>query len=301
MITLVRHNIFTWIALTITLITTGKGCNEFGINQDSRPYNSRYSDNSKSHSSQNDRRDKASNGKNTYRKDKKKYEMPAKIKGKPEKIIYRDSYVLSFNTTTLCPNYVAWYLTGERLKGGVKRTNEFLPDPDIEQQYRVDPNDYFSSGYDRGHMCPAADNRYSIDAMNESFYMSNMCPQNHSLNSGDWNDLEMLCRNWAKDYEAGVYIACGPIFKTDTPRTIGRGKKRISVPDAFFKVVFMNGKKPKAIGFIYPNNAGNYDVRHYAKSVDDVERITGIDFFTNVPKSTQDKMESVCNPAEWGI
>ena len=104
------------------------------------------------------------------------------------------------------------------------------------------------SGYDRGHMAPAADMKWSKQAMEESFYMSNICPQNPNLNRGDWNDLEEKSRQWAKKYGA-VYIACGPIYDTKRPKRIGNNK--VAVPHAFYKVILINDKKNTASHRIY--------------------------------------------------
>ena len=132
-------------------------------------------------------------------------ELPSRLTDRPERIIRHEAYTCSFNTSNLTPNYVAWCLTSERVKGYTKRTDFFDGDPKIESKYRVQHSDYSRSRYDRGHMCPAADNRQSYTAMTESFYMTNICPQNHALNVGAWNDLEIQCRTWAVNY-GKVYI-----------------------------------------------------------------------------------------------
>ena len=138
-------------------------------------------------------------------------------------------------------------------------------------------------------MCPAGDNKWNRDAMNETFLFTNICPQVHGLNAGAWNDLELACRSWARKY-GDVYIACGPIYE-GTPRTIGRN--RVAVPTAFFKVILcMRGQgAPKSIGFIYPNASTSRKMFSYAMSVDEVERRTGIDFFTNLEDNTEETVE----------
>ena len=137
--------------------------------------------------------------------------------------------------------------------------------------------------------------------MDESFCMTNICPQNHNLNTGAWNDLEMQCRSWAKNYGT-LYICCGPIFDSPNPKTIGRRQGlKIAVPDRFFKVVLALGRVPKAIGFIYPNRACDGDMRDYAVSVDKVEKETGMDFFYQLEDKQEKELERVCNPASWGI
>ena len=169
------------------------------------------------------------------------------------------------------------------------RTNKFLPDPDVRGA-KAYTGDYTKSGYDRGHMAPAADMKWNKQAMEESFYMSNICPQNPNLNRGDWNDLEEKSRQWAKKYGA-VYIACGPIYDTKRPKRIGNNK--VAVPHAFYKVILINDKKnPQAIGFIFPNSAGHKPLKKYMVTVDSVEKRTDIDFFPALPDEIENRIEA---------
>lgn len=229
-------------------------------------------------------------------------EMPAPIEGKSEKILMKSQFSLSYNTETLCPNYVCWHLTKERTRGNLRRPDDFTPDSAIPEDLQVNTHDYSGSGYDRGHMCPAGDNKNSQTAMLESFEMTNICPQRHDLNDGDWNELEMLCRDWARNY-GDLYICCGPIFDSERPKTIGKRRHGlyISVPDRFFKVVLKLGNRPRAIGFIFDNEGTRRDLRSYAVSVDEVESITGYDFFPQLDDETEKMVESKCKPADWNL
>ena len=169
------------------------------------------------------------------------------------------------------PNWVAWKLTAAHTDGDVQRKGvKFHPDDDVPEAYRVTTYDYIRSGYDRGHMCPAADNRWGQQAMDECFLMTNMCPQDHGLNAGDWNEMEMQCRRWAKEY-GEVYIVSGPILY----------------------------RSKHAIGFIYRNTDGNRPKGDYVNSIDEVERITGYDFFHGLNKKVQDKVEKEADLNLW--
>ena len=202
-----------------------------------------------------------------------------------EIIINRTGYTLSYNQYYKNPNWVAWELTREETKGETERYDKFMPDPDLPEP-RVVHKDYTKSGYDRGHMAPAADMKWSKQAMIESFYMSNICPQVGNLNRGDWNDLEELCRNWADKY-GRIYIACGPI-----PKRIGGHK--VAVPDRFFKVILIyNRKNPIAMGFIFKNIARSQDLDKYMVTVDSVENVTGMDFFSKLPDEVENRIESI--------
>lgn len=216
--------------------------------------------------------------------------------GVPEQMLRRAGYTASYNKTTKQPNWVAWHLTADRTTGPAKRSGvDFQADMDVPAP-RAEDSDYYGSGYDRGHMCPAADNKYSEKAMEESFLFTNMCPQNGNLNRGDWNEMEQACRRWAKEY-GGVYVVCGPILYKGKHKTIGKNK--VVVPEAFFKVVLRTGENPKAIGFIYKNAEGNRPKGDYVNTVDEVERITGIDFFPSLPDDVENKVEATADIADW--
>lgn len=215
-------------------------------------------------------------------------EIPSDTVSKTSVVLHREGYTCSFNLRRGVPNWVAWKLTADHVNGPYKRKGiPFSPDPNVEDS--PDTYDYMQSGYDRGHQCPSADNRWSQKAQEECFYMTNICPQNHQLNSGDWSELENKCRNWAKGHGA-VYIVCGPIFYRHKPKTIG--KHKVWVPDAFFKVVLTTDGTPKACGFIYKNTEGNRPMGDYVNSVDQVERITGLDFFSSLPDDVEKAVES---------
>jgi DNA/RNA non-specific endonuclease len=146
-------------------------------------------------------------------------------------------------------------------------------------------------------MCPAGDNRWSQLAMEQSFLMTNVCPQNPALNSGLWNTIEVQCREWAKRY-GDVYIVCGPIYFNQKHKTIGMNK--VQVPEAFFKVVLCMDGEPKAIGFICRNvSAKGHKKIDYVNSVDEVERITGINFFPKLPDDIEQRVERYADYSEW--
>lgn len=216
-------------------------------------------------------------------------EIPKTIKKREEIVIKHLGYTVSYNDFYKTPNWVAWELTRKETEGDEGRTNKFLPDPELPEP-RVVTSDYTNSGYDRGHMAPAADMKWSKQAMKESFYMSNICPQNQKLNRDDWGDLEESCRKWADKYGT-IYIACGPIYDSKSPKRIG--KNRVAVPDRFFKVVLVyNRKNPMAMGFLFENKANHQNLKNYMVTVDKVEEETGLDFFPKVPDSIESRIES---------
>lgn len=223
-------------------------------------------------------------------------EVPGKLNDRPEQILKRVAYTSSYNSDLRIPNWVAWQLTGAHTEGKNKRAGvKFQEDTDVPLPRAVD-FDYVRSGYDRGHLCPSADNRWDATAQEQSFLLTNVCPQDHNLNVGDWHELENLCRKWAKTY-GSIYIVAGPVLLKGKHKTIGKNK--VTVPEAFFKVVLCMEGEPKAIGFIYRNESGNRPKSYYVNTIDDVERITGIDFFPALPDNVEKAVEATCNLEEW--
>ena len=225
-----------------------------------------------------------------------KYEQPAPLKDRAEQILTRTGYTTSYNKETKNPNWVAWHLTKAHTYGKNQRSAEvFTEDTDVTP--RATDADYYNSRYDRGHMCPAGDNKWDATAMRESFLFTNICPQNHALNKYEWNNLEIKCREWARKYGA-VDIVCGPVYDRPTPtRTIGRG--RVWVPDAFFKVVLCRTGQPKAIGFLVKNDGKKVSLESCVRTVDEIEQITGIDFYPALDDKVENRIEATANYREW--
>ena len=223
-------------------------------------------------------------------------EVPGKLTDRPEQILKRVAYTASYNSDLRIPNWVAWQLTGAHTEGKNKRAGvKFHEDTDVPMPRAVD-FDYVRSGYDRGHLCPSADNRWDATAQEQSFLLTNVCPQDHNLNVGDWHELENLCRKWAKTY-GSIYVVAGPVLFKGKHKTIGKNK--VTVPEAFFKVVLCMEGKPKAIGFVYRNESGNRPKSYYVNTIDDVERITGIDFFPALPDNVENEVEATSSLEDW--
>ena len=182
-------------------------------------------------------------------------DIPSPLKDVSEQILYRKGYIVSYNKDTKLPNWVAWNLTAEHVNGEARRPgNAWHEDTDVPTP-RANSFDYKGSGWTRGHMCPAGDNKWDSDAMYETFLYTNCCPQNANLNTGTWNQIEISCRRWAEKY-GEVYVVCGPILFRQEHEVIGGNK--VVVPEAFFKVILcLNDKNSKGIGFICRNTDGN--------------------------------------------
>lgn len=234
-------------------------------------------------------------------------------------IIRHTAYSTSYNAEYKIPNWTFYELTLTETMGRLSRSNNFQPDPNISYKESAQLSDYRGSGYDRGHMAPSMDFNWDAEIEDESYYLSNMCPQGHDFNSGIWLDLEHQVRRWA-ERDSAICVACGPILprkdkngKLINPvtgeeyqiKTIGRSK--VLVPEHFFKVILSPfGDHPKAIGFVMPNKnvlrrdgRGNAPIRDFAKNIDYVEKVTGIDFFAILPDNIEDKIEAWYENDDW--
>lgn len=227
-------------------------------------------------------------------------EIPTLGSQLPGQILTYKGFTVSYNNNTLLPNWVAYELTATEVAGDLPRKDKFRPDPAVHGP-QANKEDYRNSGWDRGHMAPAADMKWSAEAIEESCYFTNICPQNPQLNGGDWKDLEEQCRKWASKY-GKIWIACGPIILGNEHGKLGANK--VVIPDKFYKVVLahINGEY-QGVGFIFHNSplrkskiSGkppvNRPLESYVVSIDEVEAATGIDFFPALPANTQNRVES---------
>lgn len=204
-------------------------------------------------------------------------------------------FSVSFNTSNHTPDWVGWELLGTETDGGSARSNRFWGDPDLEGS--AWPEDYRNSGYDKGHLCPSADQKWSEEAMRDCFVMANMAPQAHALNGGAWKTLETKERLWAQR-DSALIIVAGPIYSPTDRKTIGENKVR--VPSAFFKVLLAPYvESPRAIGFVYPNADAPGNMENYCMSVDEVEALTGLDFFSGLPDDLESEVERATSFTEW--
>lgn len=206
------------------------------------------------------------------------------------------AHTIYFNPSRRVPNATIYMLTAEHTQGSVPRFNNFMKDDSIASC----PNawDYSNSGFDRGHMTPAGDMKWSEEAMRQSFLMTNVCPQNHALNMGTWNRLEIKIRDWAEHF-GRVIVATGPIF--DYPNgNIGK-EVQVAVPTAFFKVIFCpEPTHRRMIAFIMSNQQGAKNkLRQSATTVDEVEQRTGLDFFAALDDDEESDLEATSDYQAW--
>lgn len=199
-----------------------------------------------------------------------------------------------FNPETHIPNCVAYEIIESETTGDEPRKKSFEADHTIDGC--AESSDYRNSGYDRGHMAPAADMKWSKEAMEESFLMTNICPQVKSLNSGIWHRLEQRVREWATR-DSSIIVVCGPIFTPGKP-VEQIGEIGVAVPHRFFKALYAPGRNI-GIAFIFDNDKVKGELRKYAVTIDSVERETGLDLFYNLPDDIENEVENQCNYKLW--
>lgn len=223
--------------------------------------------------------------------------LPGHIRG--AEVYHYQDYSLSYNEDYEQPNWVAYVLTKENLiKPWTERNDNFRADPAIRTGSST-PNDYRGSGYDRGHMVPAADMAYDAAAMDETFLMSNITPQSRNFNQGIWRELEELTRDWAKKF-ARLYVVTGPVFSIEPKGYIGKDNE-VAIPAAYYKVILdLDDPEQKGIAFILDNEVNYEPLYKFATSIDEVEELTGINFYEDfMPAALEEELEGNFNIDLW--
>ena len=200
------------------------------------------------------------------------------------------AYDLAYDELHEQAKWVFYKLDSSRIKGPISRTDKFKIDP-LVVTGSANHNDYKGSGFDRGHLAPAGDMTWSIQAMNESFYYSNMCPQVPSFNRGIWRKLESKVRSWVTDFDS-IYVTTGPVLELNLS-SIGNG---VSVPKSFYKsLVGLRDSNLFGIAFLLPNEGSRNELQEFVVTIDSLENLTGIDFNSTLHPKLQSQLEkSVC-------
>lgn len=212
-------------------------------------------------------------------------------------VVHHDYYSLSYNEAHEQAEWVAYELKKEHLAYNKFKRPYFISDASITTK-SADWRNYKHSGYDKGHLCPAGDRRFSKKAHDETFLTSNISPQKHDFNSGVWNRLEQKVRYWAKKYD-GVYVVTGGVLNKSSKSI---GNENVTVPNYFYKVLLDNNNgEIKMIAFLLPHQETNKPLKKFVVSVDEIEELTGIDFFKNINDTLEDKLEASANYKAWSF
>ncbi len=230
--------------------------------------------------------------------------------GEGEQVIFHSAMALSYNEAHEQANWVAHIILPDVLEGNVSRSNDFRVDSAIASG-SAEEADYFLKypqadgsfeydgyGYDRGHLAPSADFRWSETALSESYFYSNMSPQAPEFNRGRWAELEGYLREYLKrNRQTKLYVVTGPILQDDLPK-VERSINGLSLPEKYFKVV-LDLEQQRAIAFLMPNHELAYPVETYAVSIDSVEKVSGLDFFPALPDPLEVELESQRTVYDW--
>lgn len=212
-------------------------------------------------------------------------------------IIKHDYFTLSYNEKYEQAEWVAYELKKSYVRSSNFKRPYFIEDPKVKTG-SADWRNYKKSGYDKGHLCPAGDMGFEINAYNDTFFTSNISPQLHAFNGGIWNRLEQKTRYWATKYD-GVYVITGGVLQSSL-KTIG--KEKVSVPNYFYKILLDNSNgEYKMIAFLVPNGKSNKPLYSFVVSVDSIEKITGIDFFPKLDDKTENRLEKSSDYKAWSF
>ena len=235
---------------------------------------------------------------------------PAKEQEKDHEIRNFENYSICYRESYEQAEWSAYMLCDFQLEKKASRSNDFRPDPEISTA-SSSPADYKKSGYDRGHLTPAADMAFSEKAMSETFFMSNMSPQAPRFNRGIWKELEAQVRTWAEKF-GRVYVVSGPLLSKSPEDYESIGENRVSVPEYFYKVIlvplYADGEDRSsmddaasvcAVGFVIPNKSCEDDFWNYACSIDQIEKMTGLDFYSALEDKTENRAEASFDRSLW--
>lgn len=222
------------------------------------------------------------------------YFLPTSTTGQ---IIHHDGYSLSYHEAHEQAEWVAYELKRSHLSN----TNFKRPYFEIDKAVSTGAahwRNYKNSGYDRGHLCPAADRKYTQEAHDETFLTSNISPQKPDFNAGIWNTLEQKVRYWARKYD-GVFVVTGGILTKDLESV---GEEHVSIPDHFYKVLIDRNSGPtKMIAFLIPHNNSDKPLYEFVVSVNKIEELTGIDFFTALDDDLENRLEASDSYKNWSF
>jgi endonuclease G len=212
-------------------------------------------------------------------------------------IIKHRYYALSYNEKYEQAEWVSYFLRSENEGIGHFKRPRFINDPKVSTESAASDN-YKKSGYDRGHLCAAADMRFSKSAYDETFFTSNVAPQKHNFNDGIWKRLEEKSRYWATKYN-GIYVVTGGILQKGLP-TIGFEK--VAIPNYFYKILYCNYQgKNKMVAFLIPSVKSKEPLYKFVVSVDSIEKMTGIDFFPQLDDTDEKELERKSDYKAWAF
>jgi endonuclease G len=211
-------------------------------------------------------------------------------------MIDHDCYLVAYDSSRRHAAYVRYTLKPSDLQGNADRKNNFKPDPYINSERSAQNEDYYKSGFDRGHLCPAADMVVSQGCMDKSFYYSNISPQLPGFNRGIWKKLETQVREWCANADS-LKIYVGPVF-SESDTTLG--PNRIAVPQYYFKTILRyNQNSQSMIGFIMNNTSSKEELHHFVRTIDDIEAKISLNLYPFLSNEMESALESDMHKTDW--
>lgn len=241
------------------------------------------------------------------RSDLQKNGLPSLLPG--EEVIMHAAMALVYNEEYEQASWVAHIILPDVVSGMAGRSNDFRPDPliktgsAVERDYLIKDTlangtyKYDGFGFDRGHLAPSADFRWSKKALSESFYYSNMSPQVADFNRDSWAKLEDLLRAYVQEKKVPLYVLTAPLLRPNLPK-IERGVNHVAIPVYYYKIA-LDPLNKQAIAFLMPNKKCEYPTEHYAVSIDSLEHLTGRDFYSSLPDSLENELEKMDSAKPW--
>ncbi|WP_420320439.1 DNA/RNA non-specific endonuclease [Flagellimonas sp.] len=210
-------------------------------------------------------------------------------------VVRHQHFMLSYSEAHEQAEWVAYQLKKSHLTYDDRKRPYFIEDPKVRTK-SADWRNYKGSGYDRGHLCPAGDRRFSEQAYKETFYTSNISPQDRDFNAGVWNRLEQKVRSWCKKY-GDLTVITGGVLENGLEEI---GDEDVDVPEAFYKVVARkNGESMKVLCFLIPNRESTANLKSFLVTIDELEERTAINFFESQPNTWQESIEAKVDISGW--
>ena len=269
-----KHKLINWIFYTLIIVTVS--CKNQNINKEQLAENSTIENKSKVFAQ------------NTFDF------LPTST---TNVIVKHEFYSLSYNEKYEQAEWVAYQLKSEMITRNHFNRPFFIED-NLVPTHSADWRNYKKSGFDKGHLCPAGDMKFSKKAFDDTFFTSNISPQKHDFNDGVWNRLESKVRYWAQKNNS-IYVVTGGVLQENLPEI---GRENVAVPNAFYKVLLKNdGGNYKMIAFLVPSQDSNEPLYKFVISTDELEKLTGINFYPALPDSVENLLEKNKDYKDWSF
>ena len=223
------------------------------------------------------------------------YSQDLKPLGLYNDVVSHSYYTLSYSEDHEQAEWVYYTLNSNQLNSSIERKNNFRADNKVKTS-SAQLYDYEGSGYDRGHLAPAADMKYNTNSMSESFFMSNMSPQSASFNREIWRKIEKQFRDWSYKY-GEIVIVTGPVLKGENYGSIGYNK--VTIPKWYYKVAIDPSNYDRNIAILIENEGSSASIKSFVVTIDYLEEFSGLDFFYNLPDEVEDSFESSTHTELW--